>query len=62
MIAVAGYINYADGVKKKNAAANKTKEVVGTDVDKDLKDVDIAERQYCVYIRKHLPIHCKCQT
>ena len=40
MIAVAGYINYADGVKKKNAAANKTKEVVGTDVDKDLKDVD----------------------
>ena len=43
MIAVAGYINYADGVKKKNAAANKTKEVVGTDVDKDLKDVDIAE-------------------
>jgi len=31
MIAVAGYINYADGVKKKNAAANKT------------KDVDIAE-------------------
>ena len=26
MIAVAGYINYADGVKKKNAAANKTKE------------------------------------
>ena len=33
MIAVAGYINYADGVKKKNAAANKTKEVVGTDVD-----------------------------
>ena len=36
MIAVAGYINYADGVKKKNAAANKTKEVVGTDVDKDL--------------------------
>lgn len=43
MIAVAGYINYADSVKKKNAAANKTKEVVGTDVDKDLKDVDIAE-------------------
>ena len=40
---IAGYINYADGVKKKNAAANKTKEVVGTDVDKDLKDVDIAE-------------------
>lgn len=42
MIAVAGYINYSDGIKKKNTKTNTPKEVISNDVEKD-KEVDVNE-------------------
>ena len=43
MIAVAGYINYSDGIKKKSKPVDK--EVISNDVEKDIKETETKENE-----------------